>query len=87
MFNKDIPVEQLLAGDRQYVAIDVRSPSEFNNATIPGAINIPLFNDEERAQVGTTYKLKGQNEAKWLGMNIVSPKLPSMLSQIKSEFF
>ncbi|HEX2977133.1 MAG TPA: rhodanese-like domain-containing protein [Bacteroidales bacterium] len=38
--------------------IDVRSPLEFSNGHIPGAINIPLFNDEERARVGTKYKKK-----------------------------
>ena len=33
--------------------IDTRSPSEFEHGHIPGAINIPLLEDEERAIVGT----------------------------------
>ncbi|MEM6587764.1 MAG: tRNA 2-selenouridine(34) synthase MnmH [Pseudomonadota bacterium] len=36
--------------------IDVRSPSEFAEDHIPGAINLPVLNDEERALVGTEYK-------------------------------
>lgn len=36
--------------------IDVRSPSEFAEDHVPGAINLPVLNDEERALVGTEYK-------------------------------
>ena len=36
--------------------IDVRSPSEFADDHIPGAINLPVFSDEERAHIGTIYK-------------------------------
>ena len=36
--------------------IDVRSPSEFENDHIPGAINMPVLNDDERAEVGKMYK-------------------------------
>ena len=36
--------------------IDVRSPSEFADDHIPGAINLPVLNDDQRAEVGTIYK-------------------------------
>jgi tRNA 2-selenouridine synthase len=36
--------------------IDVRSPSEFAQDHIPGAMNLPVLSDDERAEVGTTYK-------------------------------
>ncbi|MEI6143622.1 MAG: rhodanese-like domain-containing protein [Mariniphaga sp.] len=36
--------------------VDVRSPGEFLEGHIPGAVNIPIFNDQERAIVGTIYK-------------------------------
>ena len=39
--------------------IDVRAPIEFNQGSIPNAINLPLMNDEERAAVGTCYKQQG----------------------------
>ncbi len=43
--------------------IDVRSPSEFTTGHIPGAFNIPLFDDSERAVVGTKYKKEGRIKA------------------------
>lgn len=58
--------------------IDVRSPGEFAHGHIPGAINIPVFDDEERARVGTCYKNKGQEPAIALGLEIVEPKLLDM---------
>lgn len=55
--------------------IDVRSPSEFAQGHIPGAINLPLFDDDERARVGTTYKKTGRSEAFDQGLDIVGPKM------------
>lgn len=55
--------------------LDVRSPSEFARAHIPGALSFPLFTDEERALVGTCYKSRGQKEAIALGLSLVGPKL------------
>ncbi len=52
--------------------IDVRAPIEFNQGHLPGAINFPLLNDEERALVGTTYKLQGREAAIELGHQLVS---------------
>ncbi|MFB5663359.1 tRNA 2-selenouridine(34) synthase MnmH [Alteribacillus sp. HJP-4] len=72
--------------DKQY--IDVRSPAEFEEYALAGAVNIPLFNNEERAIVGTIYKQEGKQEAIKKGMTIVGPKLASMyekLLEIKSE--
>jgi tRNA 2-selenouridine synthase len=68
---------------KDVVYIDVRSPSEYEESTIPGAVNVPLFNDEERAEVGTTYKKVGREQAKELGLQIASRKLPDLISQIR----
>ena len=57
------------------VVLDVRSPKEFENGHIPGAISFPLFTNEERAIVGTLYKQKGKTEALLKGLEIVGPKL------------
>lgn len=64
--------------------IDVRSPAEFNKAHIPGAVNIPLFNNDERAQVGTTYTQNSKQEAIELGLKIVQPKLQNFLSEVQA---
>ena len=57
------------------VVLDVRSPGEFTSGHIPGAINLPLFEDEERAQVGTLYKQAGKRQALLEGLSLVGPKL------------
>ena len=43
--------------------VDVRTPAEFAQGHIPGARNLPLFSDDERAEVGTAYKQQGRQEA------------------------
>src|SRR5450830_1691705 len=52
--------------------IDVRSPSEFAEDHIPGAINCPVLDDEERKRVGTLYKQVNAFEAKKVGAAIVA---------------
>ena len=54
--------------------LDVRAPCEFQQGHIPGAISMPLFTDEERAEVGTLYKKKGHDEAVSRGLEIVTSK-------------
>jgi tRNA 2-selenouridine synthase len=66
-----------------YYVIDVRSPKEYQEFHIPGAINYPLFTNTEREKVGTTYKQVGKEQAKQLGIEIVSPKLPGYYKKIK----
>ena len=61
--------------------IDVRSPGEFRKGRIPGAFNIPLFSDDERAQVGTTYVRKSRDKAIELGYKFVTPKLADFITQ------
>ncbi len=54
--------------------IDVRSPGEFLEGSIPNSINLPIMNDEERVKVGTCYKEHGQEAAIKLGHELVSGK-------------
>ena len=55
--------------------IDVRSPGEFAQGHITNAVNIPLFNNEERAVVGTAYKKESKESAIAIGYEFVTPKL------------
>ena len=64
--------------------IDVRSPSEYAKGHIPSAKNIPLFSDEERAEVGTLYKQVGQQEAFDLGLKYVGGKLADFVAQART---
>ena len=51
--------------------IDVRSPSEFAEDHVPGAINLPVLDDAERARVGTIYKQDSPFRARKLGAALV----------------
>jgi len=69
-----------------YVLVDVRSPGEFEEATINGAINIPLFDDEERKIIGTVYTKESVEKAKRLGLSIASNKLLHIYDEIKELY-
>ena len=62
--------------------VDLRSPKEYVLGHIPGAVNIPLFSDDERHQVGWTYKQVGKLEAIQLGLELVASKVDSFLEQL-----
>ena len=59
--------------------IDARSPSEFAEDHIPGAINLPVLSDDERARVGTVYKQVSSFEAKKIGAALVSRNIADHL--------
>jgi tRNA 2-selenouridine synthase len=64
--------------------LDVRSQAEFVQGHIPGAVNLPLLNNEERSIVGTLYKQKGNNEAVVKGFELVGGKFAEYILQAKS---
>ncbi len=55
--------------------IDVRSPGEFARGHIPGAVNVPLFDDEQRAEVGTLYKQRGRRVALTRGFELIGERM------------
>lgn len=65
-----LALDQFFAPDADTV-IDVRSPSEFAEDHVPGAISLPVLNDEERARVGTIYKQVSPFEARKIGAALV----------------
>lgn len=66
------------------VLLDVRSPAEFEQGHIPGAVSFPLFDNEERAQVGICYKHEGQEAAIELGLELAGAKLATLVRDAKS---
>lgn len=83
---RDITLQDLFEeqSKEELTLIDVRSPKEFAEATIPGSINVPLFDNEERAEVGTLYKQAGSEVAKKRGLEIFSAKLPQFIATFES---
>lgn len=67
---------------REVLFLDVRSPKEYEDAHIPGAVNLPLLDDEERVVVGTLYVQGDIEEAKRQGVLFVSQKFPAMMEEI-----
>jgi tRNA 2-selenouridine synthase len=65
------------------VILDVRSPAEYEQGHIPGAISFPLFDNTERAQVGICYKQEGREPAIALGLELVGPKLAQFVNRAK----
>jgi len=61
--------------------LDARAPIEFAQGHIPGAVSFPLFSDEERARIGTTYKQINQERAVLLGLDLFGPKMSQMVKQ------
>jgi tRNA 2-selenouridine synthase len=71
-----LPVDTVLpALDDFDTIIDARSEAEFALDHLPGAINCPVLDDDERILVGTTYKQVGSFEAKKLGAPLVAANI------------
>jgi len=75
-----VDIETFLAGEGPL--FDVRSPCEYDHAHIPGAVSLPLFSDQERAEVGTAYKRQGHDVAVLKGLEYVGPKMVEMAKAI-----
>ncbi len=78
-----IEITEFLKESEVLPIIDVRSPAEFEHGHIPNAINLPLFNNEERAIIGTIYKKQGQEKAILMGLEIVGPKMKDFVIKAK----
>ncbi len=85
MKTEAIAVEKFLTESPEKLVVDVRSPIEFQKGHMPGALNIPLFEDLERAEIGTLYKAKGREDAIMRGLEIVSPKLTEFITKTKKN--
>ncbi|GAB4442265.1 MAG: tRNA 2-selenouridine(34) synthase MnmH [Turneriella sp.] len=73
-----LDIRAILAQQNEIPLIDVRSEGEFAQGHIPGAISLPLFNNAERAEIGTLYKQQGQQPAILRGLGIVGPKMQQL---------
>lgn len=82
LFNGDglsVTIEAALT--QETVFVDVRTPEEFAQSAIVGAINRPLFNNEERSKIGTLYKQINRETAIQLGMDLVDQRLQEFVEK------
>lgn len=65
------------------IILDVRTPAEFEKGHIPNAMNLPLFDNKERAEVGTLYKQTSKEAAIMRGLEIAGAKMSSYVLKAK----
>jgi len=76
-----IVIAELMKMQGSMPVVDVRTPAEFIQGHIPSAGNLPLFSNEERVLVGTTYKQKSREAAILLGFDLAGPKWSGFIRQ------
>ena len=80
-----IDIEKFLQLANQYPVIDVRSLGEYSHAQISGAYSLPLFTDEERKIVGTTYKQQSREAAIKIGLDFFGVKMKKMVEEVETN--
>ncbi len=76
---EDITDTDVRTLERFDTIIDVRSPAEFAEDHLPGAINLPVLSNDERAKVGTIYKQESQFRARRIGAAYVARNVANHL--------
>jgi tRNA 2-selenouridine synthase len=78
-----INISEFITLSESHPVIDVRSPAEFTSGHIPGAFNIPLFDNDERKIVGTIYKQKDRGKAIAKGFEFVGLKMSELIDDVR----
>ena len=79
---RDIEAEEIYELE-DVVLVDIRSPQEFEEFHIPGAINIPLFENEEKKLIGYIYRNEGEDRAREVGEQIARKRLDEFYSRFR----
>ncbi len=72
---KLVNIEDYLNQEDRPILLDVRTPAEHEQGHIPGSANLPLFSNEERAEVGTLYKQVNPEKAYLRGLDMAGAKM------------
>ena len=72
--------------EQPHVILDTRSPKEYEKGHITGAVSFPLFDNDERAVIGTLYKQRGKDAAVERGLEFVGPKMSEFVSEAKERY-
>lgn len=81
---QQLDIIDFLKASKSFPVFDVRSPGEYHHARIPGALALPLFTDEERKVVGTTYKQVSREQAIKIGLDYFGPKMRKMVEEVET---
>lgn len=78
-----ISIETFFKRKNEVLLLDVRTPAEYAQGHIPGAVSFPLFSNEERAEVGTLYKQQSPQAAMERGLELVGPKMAGFVRRAR----
>ncbi len=78
-----LPLLDFFKEAKDTIVLDVRSEGEYKQGHLPGAINVPLLNNEERKIVGTTYKQVGREAAVIKGFELVGHKFADYIKLVQ----
>ena len=84
IMQETVDISQVLSRPEIWQIIDVRSPAEYQSGHIPGAVNIPLFTDEQRAQVGTLYTQVSPEIAFRQGLDFAGSRMGLLVDEVKT---
>ncbi|MBV5349845.1 tRNA 2-selenouridine(34) synthase MnmH, partial [bacterium] len=62
--------------------VDARTPLEFAEDHLPGAINVPILTNAERVEIGTLYKQQGPQAARIRGLELTCHRFPSIVATV-----
>ena len=77
--SETLDIVSFIERSRRAPVLDVRTPAEYAKGHLPGAYNLLLFSNEERAEIGTLYKQAGREAAMLRGLDLAGPKLRRMV--------
>jgi tRNA 2-selenouridine synthase len=68
-----------------HCVVDVRSPLEFAEDHLPGAVNVSILTDEERVEIGTIHKQAGPQQARMRGLELTCGRFAGMVHEVTSH--
>lgn len=80
-----LQADAFFSQSRNRLIVDVRSPAEYIQGHIPGAVSLPLFDDVERAEIGTLYKQVSREAAVRRGLELVAPRMAEYIGKLRSQ--
>ncbi|MES2779547.1 MAG: tRNA 2-selenouridine(34) synthase MnmH [Bacteroidota bacterium] len=79
-----VGITEFLTLGKHYPVLDVRSPSEYAYAHIPGAHSFPIFDDAQRKEIGTTYKQVSREDAIKIGLKYFGPNMLAFVEKAET---
>lgn len=76
----DVPFAEKLIDT--HLVVDVRTPLEYLEDHVPGAINVPLLENDERVEIGILHKHAGPNQARLRGLELTAGRFPRLVAEI-----